>query len=666
MSGKVDGVTLGVLQSYVQAAADAMAHVVERTAYTTFVKETGDFATGLCTPDGEFFAYPREIGVSTFIGLDLATAIRHVKKYHEGDIVITNDPYTTGGMATHLPDVHMYKPIFHDGRLVAFAWAFIHCSDVGGIVPSSVAATCRELFQEGLRILPQKLYRRGVPNEELKELILGNCRTPDANWGDFKAMVAGLNTGERRVAEMIAKFGAETFLAGTEELLANAEARAREVIATMPKGTYSFVDYLEDDARTAIPVRIAVAMTVRDDEVHLDFAGSDPQVAAAYNIPTGGRRHPFLATALIVYFKTRDPLIPLNAGLMRPISMRLPAGSVVNPDFPAAVGTRYATVIRVHDAILGCLSQAVPDQVPAAGAGQSSPVAVSLLDLPTGRRHVAVVEPMMGGGGARPDRDGTTGCDPCVGFLRNTPIESLEAEVPILIRRYELLPGTAGPGRHRGGFANCLEFEILQPGAAVIARSQERFKFQPWGVLGGRPGAPARTRVNPGRPDERDVGKADILHVRPGDLVSYHTPGGGGYGDPLERDPSLVLADVSSGLIDEDAARDEYGVVIVGGRLDEAATRRLRHSRSAAAGPAHFDLGTSRRRYESVWGAGARAAYDRRLESLPPAARPYVREAVHERLVAPRLGDGPPRPPIGPADLDAVWNDLTGLDGRRR
>jgi N-methylhydantoinase B len=661
MTAQVDGVTLAVLRSYFQAAADAMGHVVERTSYTTFLKETADFAVGLCTPAGEFFCYPREIGVSTFIGLDLGPAIRRVGTFEEGDVVITNDPYSTSGMSTHLPDVHMFKPVFHQGSLVAFSWAFIHCSDIGGIVPTSVAATSEELFQEGLRIPPQKLYRKGILNSELLELILANCRTPAENWGDLKAMMAGVNTGEQRFHEMIAKFSVTTVRAASEELLAYSEARARAIIERIPDGEYSFVDYLEDDARTDIPVRIAVTLGIRGDSAHLDFTGSDPQVRAAYNIPTGGRRHPFLCTALVIAVNTLDPRIPLNSGVIRPISMTLPPSSVVNPEFPAACGTRYATVIRVHDAILGALGQALPDEIPAAGAGQSSPVAVSVFDLARGRRRVAVLQAMMGGSGGRPLRDGITGCDTSLGYLRNTPIEALEADVPVLVHRYELLPDTGGPGRRRGGPGHCLEFRVLAPESSVIARSQERFKFQPWGVLGGHPGAPARTRLNPSSADERDVGKADIVRLRAGDVIRYETPGGGGYGDPLQREPELTAADVRAGLVSEDAAREVYEVVFRDGQVDVAATAALRAKSAGRRPPARFTFGAARDRYDRLWTPEIFARYYAQLMSLPPPSRPFVREILHRRLVAPRLlaGDRP----ISASDLEEAWRQVQNALG---
>jgi N-methylhydantoinase B len=652
----VDGVTLSILRSYFQAAADAMGHVVERTSCTTFVKETADFAVGICTPQGEFFCYPRDIGVSTFIGLDLGAAISRVPTFEEGDIIITNDPYTTNGVSTHLPDVHMYKPIFHDGRVIAFSWAFVHCSDVGGIVPTSVAATSEEVFQEGLRIPPQKLYGKGRLNQALLDVILANCRTPEDNWGDFKAMLAGINTGEQRLLEMVAKFGGETVTTAANALLSYTEARARAVIESIPDGAYSFTDYLEDDARTGIPVRIAVRLSVRGSDAHLDFTGTDPQVRAAYNVPTGGERHPFLCTALVIAITTLDPGIPLNSGIIRPISMTLPTGSVVNPQFPAACGTRYATVIRVHDVILGALGQALPDQIPAAGAGQSSPVALSVFDLMTGRRRVAVLQAMMGGSGGRPQKDGVAGCDTSLGYLRNTPSEVLEADVPVIIHRYELLIDTAGVGRHRGGAGHCLEFEVRAPEAAVVARSQERFKFQPWGVLGGGPGAPARTRLYPGSSRECDIGKKDLVRLQAGDVIVYETPGGGGYGDPLEREPERVAADVRSGLVSDRAAREDYGVVLRDGNIvDDAKTVAVR-ARMAGRRRARFNLGVARTRYDAVWTADALDDYSARLTAVSPHARAFVQQLIHERVIAPRLAAGDQ--PISPEDLELAWRAI--------
>src|SRR5882762_5605588 len=265
--------------------------------------------------------------------------------------------------------------------------------------------------------------------------------------------------------------------------------------------------------------------------------------------------------------------------------LTLPEGSVVNPKFPAACGVRYATVLRIYDAVLGALARAVPEDIPAASGGQGCMVALSLPDPEAGRRHVTVIEPMIGGGGGRPSRDGIDGCDASLGFLKTTPAETLEAEVPIVVRRYHLIQDSAGPGRFRGGFGVRLDFQVFQPEGLVTARGMERLRFAPWGVAGGTAGATGSVVLNPGTAGERPLPKIDVLALEPGDVLSMRTPGGGGNGDPLERPVEAVAADVEAGLVTPAHARAAYGVVMADGAIDPAATSALRAECRAAAGP---------------------------------------------------------------------------------
>ena len=252
------------------------------------------------------------------------------------------------------------RPIFWEGRLVGHGAGFLHCSDIGGLVPASISPRASEIFQEGLRLPPKKLFVRGKPNRDLLDVILANCRIPEQNWGDLQALVAGLVTGERRVHALIGRFGIDTVEKGMDDLIDYTARKVEALIRRMPRGRYEFCDFIEDDVVSDIPIRLKVAMTVGDREIHLDFTGSDVQVGSALNVPTGGRAHPFMAIALFNYFITKDPGIPLNAGVLRPIRMTLPVGSVVNPQFPAACGVRYATVLRIYDTVLGALARALP------------------------------------------------------------------------------------------------------------------------------------------------------------------------------------------------------------------------------------------------------------------------------------------------------------------
>ena len=631
---RLDPLTVELLRNYLQGAVEEMAYVVERTAYTTFVKETADFTCGLLNPSGEFFAYPVELGVASFGGINYATTLEAVGPLEPGDVIITNDPYGSAAAATHLPDIHLVRPIFWEGRLVAYGAGFLHSSDVGGMVPASISPRASEIFQEGLRIPPKKLFVRGQVNRDLLDVILANCRIPEQNWGDLQALVAGLTTGERRMHELIRRFGPDTVDKAMDDLIDYAARKVEALIRRMPEGRYEFSDYIEDDVVTDIPIRLKVALVIGDGEIRMDFTGSDVQVGSAMNVPTAGRVHPFMSVALVNYFVTNDRTIPLNAGVLRRVRMTLPEGSVVNPKFPAACGVRYATVLRIYDAVLGALARALPAQIPAAGGGQGCMVALSLPDPEAGRRHVTVIEPMIGGGGARPARDGVDGCDSSIGFLKTTPAETLEAEVPIVVRRYHVIRDSAGPGRHRGGFGVRLDFQVFRPEGLVTARGMERLRFAPWGVAGGTAGATGSVWLNPGTPGERRLSKIDLLALEPGDTLSVRTPGGGGHGDRFARPPAAVLADVDAGLVSPKQAREAYGVVLSGERVDEAATLALRAARAGERLTEPFDFGTARREHERRWPGDLQDLFIELLMGLPAPYRAYARRTLHSRIGA--------------------------------
>jgi N-methylhydantoinase B len=649
----IDRLTLGILGHYFRAAAEAMGHVLQRTAHTTFIKESNDFGTALVTPEGEQFAYAVSIGTQGFVGLDYGHLIRELGPWEEGDIAIANCPYLTQGVASHLPDYQMIKPIFAEGRIVAFVWGFLHASDMGGIVAASILPGAYELYQEGLRIPPVKLFRRGVLQEDVKKFLLVNVRIPEKNWGDLNALHAALGTGEERIRRAIDKWGLATFEACQAELIGYAEARARDLIRRIPERSFHFVDYLEDDVVSDMPIRFSVRMTREGDGVHLDFTGTDPQVSAAFNLASNGR-HPYLCLAMFGYFRSIDPGIPVNAGLMRPIRFTAPEGSVVNATFPASCGVRFALAQTVYGVVQSLLAQALPGEVPAIGAGQAAILAISLMDPAKGRRQVTVVQPMIGGSGGRLQGDGIDGCDFSQGALANTPVESIENEVPILVREYSVVPDSAGPGRFRGGLAFRLDFQVFHPDTIVTARGMERFRFQPWGFAGGRHGTSGDCRLDPGTAGERNLGKLNSLKLEAGNVLSVRTPGGGGYGDPWTRAPEAVLEDVCNGVVSIERARIDYGVVVVhapssgsgesahGGRVDqvtsgrlgvdEAATQALRAGRPPA--DLRPDPGPGRAAHERVFSFEVAEAMAELLYSLPSGLRYYAKTRLYERIRA--------------------------------
>lgn len=644
---KLDPVTLEILGNKLAAATEEMCITLQRVGRTLYVKETADFACALVGLDGRFFAYPRSIGVSGFVGLDALPTLQAVGDLQPGDVILTNDPYRSMGLATHLPDLHVITPCFHAGQIVAYGWAFVHCSDVGGRVPSSISPTNSEIFQEGLQIPPLKLVRGGIINPDVELLFRANARTPDANMGDIRAMLAALEVGRNRVERVIAQHGVEAFLAAQEDLCAYAERRARAVLASLPEGSWRFADYLDSDAVSDVPVRLAVKVTLAGGGIEIDFTGTDPQLASAMNIPSAGLVHPWLTLRVMALVATLDPTVPLNAGLQRPISMIAPEGTVVNPVRPAAVGVRHAACVRVNDVINGALGQAAPHVMTAANSGMIVPVVVAEPDG-LGGRNVQVVEPMTGGTGARLGHDGTDGRDPSISNLANNPVETVEAELGVEIERYGLRMDSAGAGEWRGGCGLDLSFRIGVDGSMVLARGMERAVFRPWGMAGGGAGALAEMVVQrAGEPDQL-LRRVDILELKRGDVVHLRTAGAGGYGDAFRRDPAGVLNDVRQGLVSPAAAEADYGVVIVGDAVDAVATtaRRLK-------APAVQSDGPERARWHAVFDTPGLEQLAAALAVAPPARRQGMRRAVFAAVLH-DLPVGFPAEPVESKALEAA------------
>ncbi|MFI4987982.1 MAG: hydantoinase B/oxoprolinase family protein [Alphaproteobacteria bacterium] len=627
----VDKIQLEILNNHFSGIVEEMGYVIHRAAFTVFVKETWDFDAALVTPEGEIFCYPRNIGVTNMLGMHMGAAIGCIKTFEPGDVIVTNDPSSTLGMCTHLPDIMLFKPIFHDGKLLCFAWCFIHSSDVGGLVPGSIAPTAFDRYQEGLCIPPTKLFSRGVLNDELLTLILANCRIPEQNWGDMKALLASLTISERRIGQLVGRFGFDTVAGGISALLDYGESRARAILAKVPAGTYEFSDYVEVDYVSPYFLRIKVKLTIAEGAVHLDFTGSDPQVRAALNLPSFGRPNQWVVLGIVNFLRTSDRSLPLNRGILRSVTVKIPEGSFLNPSPVAASGVRHTTGYRVADAVLGALSQAVPRSIPAAGAGQVAIVLFSHLDPRSGTYKVSVLQPMQGGCGGRPTKDGIDGVNFSAGSLRNVPTEAIELEAPVFIKRY-MLTNRVAAGEYRGGAGVVFEFRCLAADAIVTARGMDRFRLRPYGRKGADPGTLGNTVLNPGTAKERQIGKIDILALQPGDVVRIVAPGGGGYGNPLERAPARVQKDVEDGLVTAEDAHAIYGVALTDGKVDAAATRTLRAKLATGREIVEFVYGDERLAYEAIITPALQDMLASLLAERPAAVRQYARTRVYEMV----------------------------------
>lgn len=370
-AARQDAISVEVFANLFKSIVDEMAWIVLRSSHTTFVKETQDFAVSLVTKEGEIFAYPYGSGAAPIMGVPMHAGTQAFADWQVGDVLMTNDPYTTGGMVMHLNDIYLFKPVFVEGTVLCFAWAFIHCTDVGGYAPGSIDMRNNEVFQEGLRLRPVKLMRSGVLNQELWNIFADNCRIPTLNWGDITACIAALDKAEQRLMRLAERYGGEAIERTVYATLDRTEQLARQMLARIPAGEWSFDEYFEDDYVSDLPVRITARMIAHGDgTVTLDFTGSDPQVRAALNLPSGSmKRHPFLCMALTNLVVTHSEAIHINAGILRCIDLVLPEASVVNARFPAACGMRFTTAMRVHDLVLGLLAKAAPGLAPAGGSG---------------------------------------------------------------------------------------------------------------------------------------------------------------------------------------------------------------------------------------------------------------------------------------------------------
>jgi N-methylhydantoinase B len=629
----MDAVRTAIMNNRFNAIVEEASAAVYRTAHTTFVKLVQDYQCALATADGDMFAYPMMSGVNVFVGSPLRPTLDAIGRDNlkPGDIIITNDPFGTDGLVTHLMDITMLYPIFRDGKLIAVGWAFVHASDIGGAVPGSISPAFTEVFQEGLRIRPLKFYDGGTLNETLKSILLDNSRIPGELWGDIKAMISGLKSMDRRLNELCDRYGREEVEDGMRDVLNYAESKARAVIKAIPDGAYYFSDYLEGIKEGQLAY-FSVTLTVRGDEIEVDFTGTDPQLSAAYNLVTGAGTHPYVVQCLYAFILTMDPLTPRNAGILRPIRAHAPRGTVLNATFPASGGSRAASATRAYDIILGCLNQALPAGLAAAGAGQAAVIVVAAPDPRTGRDRVSVINVITGGGGGRLASDGVDATE--VRYAqRSVPVEIIEVETVLVMHAIRLVRDSRRAGASVGGAAIEIELENTTNRAIMTVRNMNRFLFAPWGFRGGEPGLVGKTVVNPGRSDERSIGKISVLELGRGDVVRITSPAGGGFGDPLNREIASIASEIDSGMLSRKRATEVYAVIFdETGRIDEAATAGQRRRRVKAK-TAEFNFCAERERHDRVWPLATRRQLASLALSFEPRIRSQLVDNVHHRMM---------------------------------
>jgi N-methylhydantoinase B len=577
----IDPVTLDIIENALRNARIEMDTTLVRTAMSPGIREQGDAFPLIADHQGRMIVGQFGSYIGPFLeGYD--------GTIEDGDMIFLSDPYSVGGAISHSNDWLVLLPVFKDGRLIAYTSMFGHQSDIGGMVPGSMPIDAKSIFQEGVRIPPVKIWKQGVYNEDLIKLILHQTRTPEWCAADLNALIAACRVAARRIVEMCTRFGDDVFASATEELLArNHRAMKALIESSIGDAPVSFEDYICDDGNGRGPYKIRCTMSKVDGRVVLDFDGTDPQSEGSINFFLNeNMMRMFFGIYMIMVF---DPQILFNDGYYDLIDVRIPEGSLLKPRFPAALSGRTHALGRIFDVLGGLLGQKTPQFLNAAGFS-SSP---HLFYSGTGDdgKYFQLFQIGFGGIPGRPLGDGPDGHSLWPNFT-NVPNEFLERYFPLMIERYETVPDSGGAGLHRGGNGIDMVYRFLAAGK--IAIHDDRWFTYPWGVNGGQPGARARKILVKADGSETVVGnKREDIPVEAGDQLHFITWGGGGWGDPLERDPALVAHEIVQGLVTTKGARS-YGVVIaVDGSVDRPATDALRAELRGARAPVLpvFDTG---------------------------------------------------------------------------
>jgi N-methylhydantoinase B len=582
-TGGFDPITLQVMIKAFSSVSDEMVAALVRTSHSTNIKDRRDCSAAIYTPAGDVVAQS-ELGTPLHLGV-MGPTVRAVLNHfpadtlRPGDDVLINDPYPEG--PGHMNDIAVISPVYHRGNLIALLANMAHHVDVGGYAPGSMPFGVREIYQEALQIPPVKIRREGVLQEDMLALMRRNVRTPLEFQGDLLAQFAANEVGKRRVCELFERMGEDRVEEFMREVMDYSERRIREGLRLLPDAVYEFEDWLEGDGIRSEPIRIATKLTISGDELTADFSGCSDQVEGPINC-----RRPAVEAALYYAVKcVVDPDCPANAGIHRPIHIVIREGSILAATRPAAVcNANIATSQRLVDTILGCFLQAVPERVVAACHGAMSLLNIGGKDTETGE-HFNYIETFGGGQGGLPDRDGMSGVHCHMSNTRNAPVEVIETTYPLRVRSYGLIENSEGPGRFRGGFGIYRDLEI-QSEETTLTVSSERFEIPPWGALGGGAAGPGWCHlIENGHKDKELLSPKVTVRIQRGDRVIAATPGGGGWGDPFERDPLSVLEDVLEEFVSVERAREAYGVVVnvETGTIDDEATKALRSSRSGGA-----------------------------------------------------------------------------------
>jgi N-methylhydantoinase B len=569
-----DAITEELFRNAVAALGDEMVLTIYRTAYSGVLKNIMDYSAALCDPQGRLVAQGLALpGHLCSIPTALQAVLRQFgDDIHEGDVLINNDPYD-GGM--HLPDIFIFKPLFANGRPIAYAATICHHTDVGGRVPGSNASDSTEIYAEGLRIPPLKLYERGQPNATLFRIIDRNVRLPNRVLGDIRSQLAACEIAARGMADLVARYGPGGVRTLMDATMDYSERLTRHCLAELPDGEASFTDWIDDDQIDAgKPIKLVCTVRKRGENMEVDWTGSAPQVKGAIN-------NTWSYTAAASFTAVKSVLsinMPNNDGVFRPIRVIAPEGTIMHGKLPAACAARGLTGFRAVDCAFGALAQLYPDRVYAASDGGNTGVTIGGYDKAL--RPFIYVDFLSGCWGARPWADGLDGNTSMFANMASFSVEVIEAENPLEVLDYEFVPDTGGAGTFRGGMSQRKTWRMLADEGILQVRA-DRQTHRPYGLQGGQPGAAGRNVLDPDLPTEQKLHSKLTMTLCRGQVFRHELPGAGGYGDPLQRDLALVAKDLRDGLVTIEAAARDYGVVAHGDppQIDATATEALRKAR---------------------------------------------------------------------------------------
>jgi len=574
MKVKVDPIKMEVIKNALTSITEEMSATLYRSAYSTNIKTRKDYSCALFDKKlrllAQSFSVPSHLGVIYRFVPEVINGLGN-ENIEEGDVLICNDPYHG---AAHLNDIAMITPVFYEKEKIGYVINMAHHVDVGGGAPASFVIS-KELYQEGIIIPPLKLYSKGCLNESLLSFLIRNVRAKKEVRGDIRAQVAANKTGILRNQELISRYGVEEIDLYTDEILNYTAKRTIQDFNKLPFGEYCAEDYMDDDGFTDKPIRIKAKIIIDEDGIKCDFAGSDPQRKSPVNATLS-----FTSTAVGFVSKCLiNNDIPVNDGFYRYVKVEAPEGTVVNCTEPSGVVGGYEVAMRVVSVLFKALADVIPEKIAAASKGNMGHLGFGGFD-PEKKKGFAFLETIGGGSGGRKGKDGMDGVHTDLTNTENAPIEEVEINYPVRILKYELIPDSDGAGKWRGGLGIRRDYKFLNKTGTTVTIFSDRAKIAPWGILGGKEGATADFVLNPDGDNPEKLKSKCNFEVSPADIVSFRTPGGGGYGNPLERSPEKVLKDVEEGKNSLKKAREDYGVFITDdGNIDYEKTSELRNNR---------------------------------------------------------------------------------------